>query len=129
MEETAMAKNDFEIPGDMRAFAEKSVEQARQAFDTFINAAHQAAANFEGQAASAQKGVLAVSEKAVAFAEQNMAASFDYAQKLVRAKDAQEVMRLHAEYVQAQMAALAEQARELGQTATRAASEVAKPRR
>ena len=124
-----MAKDKFEIPTDMRAFAEKSVEQARQAFDSFLAAARQAAANFEGQAATARKGVQEVSEKAVAFAEQNVAASFDYAQRLVRAKDAEEVMRLHAEYVQAQMQALTEQAKELGQAATRAAAESAKPRR
>jgi phasin len=124
-----MPKDNFEIPTDMRAFAEKSVAQARQAFESFINAAQQAAANFEGQAASARQGVQQMGEKAVAFAEQNMAASFDYAQKLVRAKDAQEVMRLHADYVQAQMQALAEQAKELGQAATRAASDAVKPRR
>jgi hypothetical protein len=37
-----MAKSgtaSFEIPAEMRAIAEKSVEQARQAFDTFISAA------------------------------------------------------------------------------------------
>jgi len=124
--ETDMAKDKLEIPGDMREFAEKSVEQARHAFDSFIAAAQQAAANFEGQAVTARKGAQAVTEKAVAFAEQNVAASFDYAQKLVRASDPQEVLRLHAEYVQAQMQALAQQAKELGQTATRAAAETAK---
>jgi phasin len=127
--ETDMAKDKLQIPGDMREFAEKSVEQARHAFDSFIAAAQQAAANFEGQAVTARKGAQAVTEKAVAFAEQNVAASFDYAQKLVRASDPQEVLRLHAEYVQAQMQALAEQAKELGQTATRAAAETAKPPR
>jgi phasin len=124
-----MAKDNFEIPSDMRAFAEKSVEQARRAFDSFMSAAHQAAANFEGQAASARKGAQAITEKAVAFAEQNVAASFDYAQKLVRAKDAEEVLRLHADYVQAQLQAFSEQAKELGQTATRAAGDAAKRRR
>ena len=124
-----MAKDKLEIPGEMREFAERSVEQARHAFDSFIAAAQQAAANFEGQAVTARKGAQAVTEKAVAFAEQNVAASFDYAQKLVRASDPQEVLRLHAEYVQAQMQALAQQAKELGQTATRAAAESAKPSR
>ncbi len=37
-------------------------------------------------------------------------------------------MRLHTEYVQAQMRALAEQASEMGQTVTRAAMDVAKPK-
>jgi phasin len=123
-----MAKDKFEIPGDMRAFTEQSVAQARRAFDGFMTAAQQAAATMEGQAETARKGAQAVTHKAVAFAEQNVAASFDYAQKLVAARDPEEVMRLHAEYVQAQMQALAEQARELGQTATRAAAESAKPR-
>ena len=40
-----MAREDgarFEIPADMRALAEKSVEQAKQAFDIFISAAQHA---------------------------------------------------------------------------------------
>jgi len=38
-----MAASDrFEVPPEMRDFAEKSVEQARQAFDGFISAAQQA---------------------------------------------------------------------------------------
>ena len=38
-----MAVTDrFDVPPEMRAFAEKSVEQARQAFDGFISAAHHA---------------------------------------------------------------------------------------
>ena len=44
-----------------------------------------------------------------------MQASLDYAQSLLHAKDLTEVMRLHSEYVQAQMRALAEQASEMGQ--------------
>ena len=60
-----------------------------------------------------------MSQKAVSFAERNVAASFEFAQKLTHAKDAQEVMKLHADYVKAQMQALTEQARELGQTAAK----------
>ena len=37
-------------------------------------------------------------------------------------------MRLHSEYVQGQMKALAEQASELGQIVSRAAMDVAKPK-
>ncbi len=42
------ATERFEIPPEMRALAEKSVEQARQAFDGFISAAHRAVSAFEG---------------------------------------------------------------------------------
>ena len=42
---------NFEIPAEMRAFAEKSVEQAKQAFDSFIAAAQHAVSTAESQAA------------------------------------------------------------------------------
>ncbi len=124
-----MAATDrFEIPPEMRAFAEKSVEQARQAFDGFISAAHQAVSTFEGQAETARKGAKDVTEKAMTFAERNIASSFEFAQQLVRAKDAQEVMSLQADYIKRQMQVLAEQAKELGESTGKAARDAAKPK-
>lgn len=55
-----------------------------------------------------------------------MQASLSYAQSLVHAKDLSEVMRLHGEYVQAQMKALADQAAEMGQIVHRAAMDATK---
>jgi len=104
---------NFEIPAEMRALAEKSVDQARQAFETFMSAATQAASTADKQAAGARAGVKEVGELAVRFAERNVASSFEFAQQLVRAKDPQEVMALHADYVKRQIAALSEQAKEL----------------
>jgi hypothetical protein len=46
----------------------------------------------------------------------------------VHAKDLSEVMRLHREYVQAQMRSVAEQASEIGQVMSRAAMDAAKPK-
>lgn len=106
---------NFEIPAEMRDFAEKSVAQAKQAFDGFISAARQAAERAQEQATTAQTGAKDVSKLAMNFAERNIASSFEFAQKLVHAKDAQEVMGLHAEYMKQQMSTLAEQAKELGQ--------------
>jgi hypothetical protein len=34
---------NYEVPGEMRDFAEKSVDQARKAFDSFIGAARRTA--------------------------------------------------------------------------------------
>jgi hypothetical protein len=45
---------------------------------------------------------------------------------LVRARDIDEVMRIQAEFLQAQMVALTEQAQALGQTATKAATDATK---
>lgn len=122
-----MAK--FEIPAEMRKLAEDSVEQAKRAFDGFVTATHRAVGELEDKTRSAQAGARDMGQKAMTFAERNVAASFDLAQKLVRAKDAQEMMRLQAEYVAAQMQILAEQAKELGASASRAAMELTQPKR
>ena len=53
------------------------------------------------------------------YAERNIASSFDFAQKLMHAKDAAEVAALHSEYVNGQMAALTEQAKELSRQASK----------
>jgi phasin len=118
-----MATSDrFELPPEMRALAERSVEQARQAFDGFISAAHQAVTALEGQAETARKGAKDVTEKAMSFAQQNIASSFELAQQLVRAKDVQEVLRLQSDYVRKQMQVLTEQARVLGESTRKAAA-------
>jgi hypothetical protein len=54
--------------------------------------------------------------------------SLDHAQSLLKAKDLTDVMRLHSEYVQAQMRSLAEQATEMGQIVTKAAIDATKPK-
>jgi phasin len=113
----------FEIPAEMRQMAEQSVEQARKAFEGFITAAQQAVTTVEGQAAAAQVGAKDVGRKAMTFAGQNMATSFDFVQKLLRAKDVQEVLRLQSEFIRAQMEALSGQARELGESVSKAAME------
>lgn len=115
----------FEVQAEMRKFAEQSVDQARQAFDRFIAAAHDAVTDLEGRTQAARSGALDVGGRAMGFAERNMAASFEFAQKLVQAKDVQEVVRLQTEYVKAQIQALNEQTKELAEAATRVAKETA----
>jgi phasin len=118
----------FEIPKDMRSMAEASVEQARKTFDKFLSGAEAAAGSMEQRGATVRAGAKDIGSKAVAFAEKNVQASLDYAQSLLHAKDLTEVMRLHGEFVQAQMRALAEQATEMGQAVSRAAMDAAKPK-
>jgi phasin len=117
----------FEIPADMRKFAEQSVEQARQAFEGFMAAANKAVADMEDRTKAARSGVKDVSERAVSFAQRNIAASFDFAQKLVHAKTPEEVLKLQQDYIQQQMRVLNEQARELGEAASKATRDSVKP--
>jgi phasin len=116
-----MDKDRFEIPPDMRAMAEKSVEQARDAFNTFMSAAQDAFATFEGQAKAAQAGARDLGHKALGYAERNVANTFAFANRLVQVKDAQEFVRLQTEFVQAQMKELSEQAKDLGEHAAKMA--------
>jgi phasin len=117
----SQAGPNFQIPPEMRSFAEQSVEQARKAFETVMDAAQSAVSSFEGQAAAAQAGAKDVQRKAFTFAEHNVDASFEFAQKLLSAKTGEEVVKMHADYVKSQMQTLTDQTRELGQTASKAA--------
>ena len=115
--------SSFEIPAEMRQMAEKSVEQAKKAVDSFMTAAQQAVGAIEERTAAAQASVKDVNRKAMTFAEQNLATSFEFAHKLVQAKDPQEFMRLQSDFVRTQMQTLSQQAKELGEHATRAAAD------
>lgn len=121
-------RDRFEIPKDMRAMAEASFDQARKTFEKFVASAQAATGTIEERNAAAAAGAKDLGSKAIAYAEKNVQASLDYAQSLLKAKDVTEVMRLHSEYVQGQMRALAEQASEMGQAVTRAAMDAARPK-
>lgn len=108
-----MVEPIYQVPAEVRDFAEKSVEQARKAFEGFAGAA-QKALNSTGDLPMVPPGAKDVGTKALSFAEVNVNAAFDLAQKLVKAKDPQEVFQLQAEYVKSQLATIQEQTKELG---------------
>jgi phasin len=125
---TNNGRDHFEIPTDVRSMAETSFEQARKAFEQFVSNAEAAAGRIEERNATMRAGAKDISAKALGYAEKNVQASLDYAQSLLKAKDFTEIMKLHGEYVQSQMRALAEQASDMGQTVSRAAMDAVKPK-
>ena len=106
-------QDNFDVAAGMRAFAEKSVEQTRAAFGTFVNAAQQTATAVQNQTMAAQSGAREVHGLATRFADDNISAAFDFVERLTHAKDAQEATAVHADFVTGRIAALADQAREL----------------
>ncbi len=114
--------NEFpqQIPPEMREFAGRSVAQARKAFEGFIGAVAKTASTVDAAAGSSPVGVKDAGSKAVAFAEKSVTSAFDLAEKLVNAKDIQEVLALQSAYLQQQMTAVQEQARELGEAVQKA---------
>jgi phasin len=115
---------NFEIPTEMRDFAEKSVEQARKAFDGFLGTARRALDTFEGSATTVQSSAKDATRKSMEYAEQNVSAAFDLAQKLVRSKDVQEAMQHQAEFVRTQLAAMQSQMKDFGSMAKGAIDQV-----
>jgi phasin len=113
----------YEIPAEMRDFAERSVSQARKAFEGFMGAIHKTSGTMDGVAGNpALAGAKDVSTKVVGFAEKNVNAAFDLAEKLVHAKDISEVMALQTEYLKSQMETVQSQAREMGETVQKVAT-------
>jgi phasin len=126
-----MAKDPFEqfaIPNEVRTFAEQSVAQARKAFEGFIQAANQAMGQFQGQAQNARSTATEIAQKSMSYAEQNVATTFDFAQKLMHAKDSAEVMALQSEYLSRQMQTISAQVQDLGQSTAKMVVEAAKPK-
>ena len=107
----------FEIPAEMRDFAERSVEQARKAMDGFIGAAQRTVDTLEGSANTVQASAKDMTRKTFAYAEQNIQAAFDLAQRMVRAKDLQEAMQVQADFVRSQFEAMQTQMREFANAA------------
>jgi len=108
-----MSTSPFEVPNELRDFAERSVDQARKAFEGFLSVA-QKTAGMADQAPGATPGVKAFGAHVLTYTEQNVNAAFELAHKLVRAKDPQEAFALQSEYVKTQLAALQTQAKDLG---------------
>jgi phasin len=113
----------FEIPAEMRAFAEKSVGEARKAFEGYMDAATRALGTVEKSAENIQATNRDLGRKAMGFAEDNVTASLDFIQRLVNARDVQEVVRLQTEFTQAQIKNLADQAKALGSSVAEAGRE------
>ena len=118
----------FEIPKEMRSMAEAGVDQARKAFEKFLAGAQQTADAIEHRGSTVRAGARDLNARAMSYAESNVQASLDHAQALLHAKDLSEVMRLHSEYVRAQMRALTEQANKMGQAVGQATMDATTPR-
>jgi phasin len=127
-----MAKEPFEqfaMPNEVRAFVEQSVSQARNAFDGIVKAANQAVSQWQGQAEAARAGASEIAHKSMGYVEHNMSSTFEFAQKLMHAKDPTEVMRLQSEFLAQQMKTLTAQAQDLGQSAAKIVMDSAKPKK
>lgn len=121
-----MSDNQFEVPEQLRTYAEQSVTQARKAIEDFMKVAQTTVSSVEGSTQQMQAGATDINKKMLSYAEENISAAFDFAEKMARAKDMEEIMKLQSEFMTARMSAFGEQTREIGDSAAKAASDVGK---
>lgn len=104
------------IPDELRDFADKGLQQARGALGTFLDKARKGADSLQKTTQTADMPAGIAFARGLEFAEKNVAAAFDHAQKLVRATDVQEALKLQSDYVRTQFAAMKAQSEELAET-------------
>lgn len=107
---------NLEIPGGLRNLAETSIEQARKALDGMIGAAHRVLDETEHRVDAAQGDVRGLGRKTIGFAEANMAASFEFAARLAKARTLPEWVGLHSDFAVEQARRFSEQAKALGES-------------
>ncbi|MGA0561112.1 phasin family protein [Ancylobacter sp. VNQ12] len=112
----------FEVPPELHTIAEQGVVQARAAIDGFLNAAHKALDDAGRQVDAAHDQARDIGKTALKFAEDNIAAGFDFAARLAKATTVEDWTRLQADYVKEQSERLAEQTKKLGDQATSTAA-------
>jgi hypothetical protein len=114
--------NDAVLPnpeGDA-VMAERSDEQAKPALTDYNQAVQEAVSTFDKWIETTQVGAQGISKKAMKFAQRNVLSAFDFAQKIVQAKDIDEVIRMQTEFVQWQVQVLSEQVKDLGEAVAKA---------
>ena len=117
----------FEVPEQMRAFAEKGVSQARESYAKFKDAAESQNGAIEAAFTSASKGASEYTAKLVEFMKANTSAQLDFAQQLFGLKSPTEAMELWTGYTRKQFETLQAQAKELAELGQRVAAETAEP--
>ena len=117
----------FEVPEQMRAFAEKGVSQARDSYAKFKDAAETHNGTIEAVFTTATKGASEYSAKLMEIMKANTTATLDFAQELIGVKTPSEAMELWTSHSKKQLETFTSQAKELAELGQKIASETAEP--
>jgi len=118
---------DTAVPEGVRALAEKTVAQTREAYDRSKDAFDASLTTFEKSFDAAGQGAAAFNRKIVDIARRNVDASFDLAKSLAGAKNLTDVVELQAAFWRKQFDALTVQAEEVRALSTKVTADAAEP--
>ena len=117
----------FEVPEQMRAFAEKGVSQARDNYAKFKDAAESHNGTIEAVFTSASKGASAYSAKVMEFLKANTTSHLDFAQELLGVKSPSEAMELYTAHTRKQFDIVSVRNKALCALAQETATDAAEP--
>jgi phasin len=118
---------DTAIPEGVRALAEKTVAQTREACDRSLDAFDASLTTFERSFDAAGQGAAAFNRKIVDIARRNVDASFDLANTLAGAKNLADMVELQAAFWRKQFGVLTAQAEEVRALSAKVTADAAEP--
>jgi len=116
-----------EFQGTLRASVEKGLAQTRDAYAKAKAAADESAAALETSYAAARAGVAAINAKALDTLRANVEAHFDFLKSSFAAATVADYVELQGEFTRQRIDAAAEQAKEIGALAQKAAIDAVGP--
>ena len=119
--------HNFELPIAFREFAEKSIAQAKDAYDKVKLVAEEATGMLEDACSTAVKGAADYNSKVIEAARTNANSIFDFANRLVNVKSMAEVAELSTAHARKQFELFTEQTKELAALAQKVATDTAEP--
>jgi phasin len=117
-----MAKDEFlkpEMPESVRNLMKLSIEQAKQAFETFAATSERAWKSLETTSQMAGAGIRSLNEKIPEITRNNAEANFALALKLAESKDFSQAIELQADHMRKQAETFARQLEEIRDLATK----------
>jgi phasin len=111
----------------VRAFAEKGIEQSKEAYAKMKTGAEETQKALESTFETVKSVGSDLSLKAIAALRANSEASFSHLEALVGAKSLSEVIELQTSFLRKSVEAAVEQAKEMQAVTTKAAEDVSKP--
>jgi len=117
----------FQLPEQMRAFAEKGVSQAREGYARLKDAAEAHNSTVEAVVNTATKGAAEWSSTLLGLAKANTNASFDFAQSLIGVKSPSQALELWSGFAKNQFETFTGQSKQLAELGQKIAAETAEP--
>jgi phasin len=117
----------FEVPEQVRAFAEKGVSQARDGYARLKDVAESNNSTIEAVFASAGKGASEYSAKVMEIIKANTTASLDFAQEMISVKTPSEALELWTGHARKQFETFSAYSKELAELSQKVASETVEP--